>query len=114
MLCWPIRGISHRDSVRCARRSPNRKVRVRKEIDMRETMRVPDRNGPKRVVVFAAITVAALVFADGAVRRVRAQTSTSAPSNAPAQLIAMPAEVPSDAVRYAFLLAGNKAGLMAV
>jgi imidazolonepropionase-like amidohydrolase len=81
---------------------------------MRETMRVPDRRGPKRVVVFAAITVAALVFAAGAVHRVRAQTPTSAPSNAPAQLITMPAEVPSDAVRYAFLLAGNKAGLLAV
>jgi hypothetical protein len=78
---------------------------------MSETMRVSDRRGSSRAILFVAITVAALLLAAGAVRRVRAQTPGATPgqSNAPAQLITVPAEVPSDAVRYTFLLAGNKA-----
>jgi hypothetical protein len=49
-------------------------------------------------------------------RTARGQTAggTAAQSNAPAQLITVPKEVPADATRYNFLLAGNKAGLMAV
>ena len=35
-------------------------------------------------------------------------------SNAPAELIKVPAEVPADATRYSFLFSGNKAGLMAI
>jgi hypothetical protein len=79
-------------------------------------MRILDRRGSRRPVLLGAIIVAALLLAAGAVRRVRAQTPEAAPgqSNAPAQLITVPAEVPADAVRYTFLIAGNKAGLMAV
>jgi len=54
------------------------------------------------------------VAAAGVRARVQAPTAAPAQSNAPAQLITLPPEVPADASRYTFLLAGNKAGLMAV
>ncbi|HUK52769.1 MAG TPA: amidohydrolase family protein [Candidatus Binatia bacterium] len=44
----------------------------------------------------------------------QAAASAAAQSNAPAQLITVPPEVPANALRYTFLLAGNKAGVMAV
>jgi imidazolonepropionase-like amidohydrolase len=83
---------------------------------MRQTIRVSDRRGSRRTILFGALALAGLLFSAGLARRLRAQTSGATPgqSNAPAQLITVPAEVPSDAVRYAILQAGNKAGLMAV
>jgi imidazolonepropionase-like amidohydrolase len=83
---------------------------------MRQSMRFSDRRGSKRGVLLGGLALAVLLFCAGLGRHVLAQTPEAAPkqSNAPAQLITVPAEVPSDAVRYAFLQAGNKAGLMAV
>jgi len=83
---------------------------------MKETIRVSGRRGSRRAILFGALALAGFLFPAGLARRLRAQTPGAAPgqSNAPAQLITVPAEVPSDAVRYTFLVAGNKAGLMAV
>lgn len=58
--------------------------------------------------------IAACIGAIVAAVRAQAPAAPPAQSNAPAQLITVPAEVPVDATRYSFLLAGNKAGLMAV
>ncbi len=60
----------------------------------------------------AGFTLISLVLAAGA--HAQAPAPPSGQSNAPVQLIAVPAEVPPDATRYTFLIAGNKAGLMAV
>ena len=60
----------------------------------------------------AALLAAGLLLAWQAARG--QTTNSAAQSNAPAQLVAIPPEVPANAVRYTFLLAGNKAGLMAV
>jgi hypothetical protein len=83
---------------------------------MKKIIRVSAPRGSMRAVLFAAVTIAALLFAAAAVLRVRAQSPVTAAgqSNAPSELIKVPAEVPSDAVRYTFLLAGNKSGLVAL
>ena len=64
---------------------------------------------------FAAACIAVIFFAAAVALRTDAQAPAGPPgqSNAPAQLVTVPAEVPADATRYIFLLAGNKAGLMA-
>ena len=65
----------------------------------------------------AALGVALLIAAAWLGQQpLRGQTpgGTAAQSNAPAQLITVPPEVPANAARYNFLLAGNKAGLAAV
>jgi hypothetical protein len=79
-------------------------------------MRFSDRGSSRRAILFGALALAGLLFSTGLAGHLRAQTPGAAPgqSNAPAQLIAVPAEAPSDAVRYTHLVAGNKAGLMAV
>ena len=67
------------------------------------------KSGDRKVCV----ALAALLLAGGMAWRARAQ-SAPGQSNAPAELIKVPAEVPADAMRYTLLLAGNRAGLMAV
>ena len=69
-----------------------------------------------RMVLSGVVFIPAAIFVASVFLHTRAQAPAGAPgqSNAPAQLVTVPAEVPADAVRYAFLLAGNKAGLMAV
>jgi imidazolonepropionase-like amidohydrolase len=83
---------------------------------MRQSMRFSDRRGSRRAVLLGALALVVLFFCAGLGRHLLAQTPEAAPkqSNAPGQLITVPAEVPSDAVRFSFLQAGNKAGLMAV
>ena len=60
--------------------------------------------------------LAALVVLGGVPWGARTRSSANAPgqSNAPAELISVPPEVPADATRYSLLIAGNKAGLMAI
>jgi len=72
---------------------------------------------PYRQHAVAIASAAAILFISAAMAGHVFAQSPSAPaaqSNAPAQLIQVPAEVPTDAVRYDFLFSGNKAGLMAV
>src|SRR5208282_5662116 len=102
-------------SVRCAEQKSGAEIRGEEE-NMKETIRVSGRRGSRRAILFGALALAGFLFPAGLARRLRAQTPGAAPgqSNAPAQLITLPAEVPSDAARYTVLIAGNKAGLMAV
>jgi len=64
-------------------------------------------------IVAAATTSAFLAATTAAGVRAQAPAGAAGQSNAPAELIKVPAEVPADATRYAFLFSGNKAGLMA-
>jgi len=66
------------------------------------------------IVAMGALGIAAGLRANPAGQPGQAAATTSGQSNAPGQLIRVPAEVPGDAARYAFLMAGNKQGLMAV
>ena len=64
-----------------------------------------------RFVLSAAALLAAASPAP--LRGGAAQTETPS-QDAPASLVKLPAEVPADAVRYTILLAGNKAGILAL
>ena len=72
--------------------------------------------GIRRGVLSGAVVLGLILSA--AVARVLARADGAqgarGESNAPAQLITVPAEVPPDAMRYTFLFSGNKAGLMAI
>ncbi|HXZ19813.1 MAG TPA: hypothetical protein VEG63_07675, partial [Candidatus Acidoferrales bacterium] len=69
---------------------------------------------PAFLALTICIALAFSVVAAHGLARAQAPTAPPGQSNAPAQLITVPPEVPADATRYTFLLAGNKAGLMAV
>jgi cytosine/adenosine deaminase-related metal-dependent hydrolase len=66
------------------------------------------------IFLLGALGIAAGLGANPSGEPAQAPAGTSGQSNAPAQLIRVPAEVPGYAVRYTFLQAGNKQGLMAV
>ncbi|HEY7575841.1 MAG TPA: hypothetical protein VIB08_11790, partial [Thermoanaerobaculia bacterium] len=65
-----------------------------------------DCRGWAAVVSIVAATLAPAVAA--------AQQSRPSPTDVQASLVKVPAEVPTDARRMSFLLAGNKAGLLAL
>jgi Amidohydrolase family len=78
----------------------------------RETM------GPFRRVVAHGVPLASLIAAAmmgaSAAAEQQAGAAQQAQQNAQAALVTVPPEVPADAVRYSVVLAGNKAGLLAV
>jgi imidazolonepropionase-like amidohydrolase len=69
----------------------------------------------RRALTVGALAVLSALFGGPNFAPVQAQAPAGAhaQSNAPAQLIKLPAEVPADAVRYVFQLSGNKAGVFA-
>ena len=69
-----------------------------------------------RWIAWTILGSALFFLAAAAGGRARGQAPAAAPgqSNAPAQLITVPAEVPADAMRFTLLFGGNRAGLMAV
>lgn len=69
-------------------------------------------HGLGRALLTGTVFLSLFFFAAAPALRAPAQTAPGQ-SNAPAQLITVPAEVPADATRYTVLLAGNKAGLLA-
>ncbi|HMD31571.1 MAG TPA: hypothetical protein VKG84_06655, partial [Candidatus Acidoferrales bacterium] len=82
---------------------------------MSETLGRFGRQVSSRILLPGAVLAAAALLVAGTSLRAPAQDAGGAAgqSNAPANLVKVPAEVPADATRYSFLLAGNKAGLMA-
>jgi len=62
----------------------------------------------------AASLIGLMVAAVGGSAGANGQQTESAPKDVQASLVTVPPEVPADAVRYSMLLAGNKAGVLAL
>jgi hypothetical protein len=81
---------------------------------MNNIRQVFEQRGAQRSIQAAASGLAVILFVFALSTRAQAPAAATAQSNAPAQLITVPAEVPADATKFVLFFGGNKAGLMAV